>query len=776
MKVISKLTAVLLLVVSLWACDDPMFDDIKIDPLSLDVDVVSVDEVMAKVEYDDEDIVYPYVLGVIEKSQYEGLLLGDDDDEEDDQKVADYMLSELNDLGVDAVTVDNKYVFSGDVSVNLADTWAFEQAKEYYVVAFAVNAAGELITELEEEDTDEIPGPQDQRPDAPEVEVETTTYSSIIIDVDVKDYEGNYFVGLVFEDDMEENYDDDENLVAQELIKKYIESGASLTKPDELFLFNGSQKIDLGKSYFCQGDTEFSLIMFGVNESGEIVTKVHVEDVSTEDFPTEEVDIDIENITPSNIIYSAKADSSDDIFLVFLVEKSIYENQMDSNDKYFAELVVNTFVSQGIDPRVPDYTYVFEGEAKSAHLNLGFKVEAKTEYVFAAFVIDENNKMKSDINTEDVTTPDFETDGNLESIEISEITYVDAKVEVDAGDYKGNYYVAPFLKDELDEDYGGDIDKMLKFMIEYELEYGTDFGVADGTWVFNGDASFDLSDGGWNIRPNEKYYVFAFGVLPDGTIVTNVLQSELFSTLSTEGTTIDIKIKGVNDDKIEAEFTPSKDDVSYFSGIILKSLTEGKTDEQIMTLVKEKYGILEMLDELETGDQSKSFDGLNAGTEYLIVSCVYYPATSMIGELFKVEVKTTGEALEDLEVPQEIIIPDVDFGEFTLDEITTSSIKVDLDPEDDDVKYLVNFFSQGYYDKFKSDEELIKSELEFFQSQAGNSFREYLDSKTHQGDKSVEFKVLPEVDYVLYVFAIDLKTGQPLSKVKILTCSNKGLK
>lgn len=66
----------------------------------------------------------------------------------DMQAVARGFVELENRTGIDWSAVDNRYVFSGDATVDMGANWRLAARTEYLVVVFGVDAAGELTTEV----------------------------------------------------------------------------------------------------------------------------------------------------------------------------------------------------------------------------------------------------------------------------------------------------------------------------------------------------------------------------------------------------------------------------------------------------------------------------------------------------------------------------------------------------------------------------------------------------------------------------------------------------
>ncbi len=121
--------------------DDESDDDDDVTSFGITLSNTSIETITALV-VDSTTTQYPYVVGVIEKSYFEETL------SKNNTTLKNYFLEMLEEKGVDATVVDNTYVFEGQTTLKLSDVWDLEPSNRYYVVAFAVDSDGDLLTDF----------------------------------------------------------------------------------------------------------------------------------------------------------------------------------------------------------------------------------------------------------------------------------------------------------------------------------------------------------------------------------------------------------------------------------------------------------------------------------------------------------------------------------------------------------------------------------------------------------------------------------------------------
>ncbi len=763
LKFFFALLAIPFIVVACTKSEVDTPDPETLEPFTISVEGTTVEDVTAKVTYS-ASTQYPYIVGVIEQTILESSLSSSD------PLIVEYLIETLEAKDVDVTVADNAYVYSGSASVLLADFWSLTVAKQYYVVAFAVDSDGDLLTDVVKYLTE--PLAEVAEPEATDIPTATfveATYKSITVDVAMNDYVGNYFTVALSKTNYDKYYGSNAETAANALLAEEIEAGTDFSEVDGAYICNTDAQINLGDWWWIYGESEYIVLTFGVTEDGALNSGIGVLEATSGDFIVEDITVSVDEVSMSDIVVSATAPSSEDIFVVWLMEKYLFESEYDSNAKALSYPIITTLLYNYIDPLECLSPYSFLGSASSVSLNDGYTVNYNTEYVILTFAIDENYALTSDVTITEATTDDFvNTGANLESLTIDNISYFNCEASVKVGEYTGNYYLTIFLEDELQDNFDGDIDQMVEWMIEYELDYGTDFSTPNDRWVFTGDLDhFLMGDGGWNILSGENYYAFAFGVSPTGEVVTDILQSELISTPAINNLSFELYPYNVTDNSAVVQVTPSIDNVTYFSQVFASSDIEGLSDDEILYKISIEYST-QLLMGLTTGTTTTTYSELNAGSDYTAIAFGYYPSSGMIGSVVKESFTTTGGGSDDNGgVPSTIVIPDVEFGSITFDEFASWCFYVNITPLDEDMNWLYSYMTKEEYDALGSPEAVIKYHLEKLEAScwSGTSLSDYLYYQCYDGEWRRSCGTADTGEFVAFAYGIDLDNIQPLTKL-----------
>ncbi len=88
------------------------------------------------------DAVENYVVGILTKVSYTNTYSSDA------TTAANGIIELISDKVSNYSTVDNKYIFNGDQTANLAIAWSLEQGTSYVIFAFGINSNGEVTTDV----------------------------------------------------------------------------------------------------------------------------------------------------------------------------------------------------------------------------------------------------------------------------------------------------------------------------------------------------------------------------------------------------------------------------------------------------------------------------------------------------------------------------------------------------------------------------------------------------------------------------------------------------
>lgn len=215
------------------------------------------------------------------------------------------------------------------------------------------------------------------------------------------------------------------------------------------------------------------------------------------------------------------------------------------------------------------------------------------------------------------------------TIGISNITSSTAKVTVTPSNNDKTYYYDIVDKETLDFYYDGSIAKCAKDLVEYITK---DLGKTMEEYVVSGKDVYIFD----SLEASTDYYIFAFGVLNDGTITSNIAY-KAFKTTASSGSgnggstggessknTFSISVNNISATSANVAITPSNSDTYYFD-VVAKEVYDAYTNKtefakEYVAQLKEmlaEYGYT-IADILSSGSDSYYYnDQLDPSTEYV---------------------------------------------------------------------------------------------------------------------------------------------------------------
>ena len=312
------------------------------------------------------------------------------------------------------------------------------------------------------------------------------------------------------------------------------------------------------------------------------------------------------------------------------------------------------------------------------------------------------------------TTEDTELDTPF-TMSFHDVTFYNAKVTVNAGNYTDKYFFNVTPKVLFDKDYNGDV---RAFAEDYIAQVKQLAELSEKTF---GDMYLILSYSGKmegtvpSLASETEYIAIVFGVDINGLITTGVA-SETFKTEKDPGVqksdmTFEINVEQPTGTSAIVEVTPSKDDEYYFFTAINKSQLSttvgGDTDEAILNYYSKLFDAHlkdESFEEFASKNFSKGKDSYNFAAlpdncDYLVVAfgVTYHGEICMATtDLARKEFKTGEGAQKPGEKDIEIVV----------NKLTATDLEFTVVPSDDKLYFVYDWCS---YDEFKglTDEEIM---------------------------------------------------------------------
>ena len=386
-----------------------------------------------------------------------------------------------------------------------------------------------------------------------------------------------------------------------------------------------------------------------------------------------------------------------------------------------------------------------------------------TEYYLYAYHMNTHGDVISDLEKITFTTDDLEKADVTFSVNVSEIGYNAATVNVTPSKSTATYFVNVMDEERIAyfAEGGGDAYKNhLVALRDYYLGMNATTDQMIANLGFAGTKSLTVDD----LTAGTKYYAYAIGIDDDFLPNTEATVVE-FSTLSAEHSnlTFDVDITETFYDHIEGIVTPSNDSEPYVCSIqIAESLDWYASDMEFMeTLIMDLewwYGGVESA--LHTGPTDLStLAGLAPETDYVVVCFGYYdtPTTELF--TFPFTTAAANGNPEDLEV--ELMID--------YESLTHNSVNVTAIPSVG-AHYFLSLIPKWEYDYMvedygSSDAAIIafaNDEIDYGAYFFDCTRSEYLtDIGATLGRYTMMFNQLdPATEYVAYAVAVDIESGE----------------
>ena len=366
------------------------------------------------------------------------------------------------------------------------------------------------------------------------------------------------------------------------------------------------------------------------------------------------------------------------------------------------------------------------------------------------------------------TTEDTELDTPF-TMSFHDVTFYNAKVTVNAGNYTDKYFFNVTPKVLFDKDYNGDV---RAFAEDYIAQVKQLAELSEKTF---GDMYLILSYSGKmegtvpSLASETEYIAIVFGVDINGLITTGIA-SETFKTEKDPGVqksdmTFEINVEQPTGTSAIVEVTPSKDDEYYFFTAINKSQLSttvgGDTDEAILNYYSKLFDAHlkdESFEEFASKNFSKGKDSYNFAAlpdncDYLVVAfgVTYHGEICMATtDLARKEFKTGEGAQKPGEKDFEIVV----------NKLTATDLEFTVVPSDDNIHFVYDWRS---YDEFKglTDEEIMTKAIK---ERSGDGYFWLTASKGAMTGHNVN-PLTTGKEYIIYAFYVEKDPNNACSAV-----------
>lgn len=477
-----------------------------------------------------------------------------------------------------------------------------------------------------------------------------------------------------------------------------------------------------------------------------------------EPIPEELFKMEITEVTKSSVSFRITPTDNEKPYVAMIIDKAYFE-EFDSEDAY-------------IDDDLSWFEEVAQNEGLTLaeflaeRLNVGVleasekELVPNTPYLLYAYHLTYEGEVISDMEYVEFTTKSPEKVEISYEVEVSDITFSGATVNVTTSDPKAPYFVN--VLSENDVEYFGGVEvaweAQLVALRDYYLGYGKTPAEMIANLCFVGNKSLTVD----KLSAGTKYYAYAMGVDEDFFANTEV-EYVAFSTPTPDASdlTFEVELGEIFYDHAEGTVTPSNNEDGYICSIQLaESLDWYGSDEEFMeTLVMDLewwYGGVE--NSLHYGPTDLAqYAGLTPNTDYVVV-CFGWDGAPNTG-LFTFPFTTT-DANGD---PAELVV--------TMEamDVTHNSMTIKATPSVG-AYYFLSIISSNELDLYVDMAGGIQEALQMYADMEIDygayyfecTRAEYLaDMGANLGVCSMGFNQLsPATEYIPYAVAVDMTTGE----------------
>ncbi len=355
----------------------------------------------------------------------------------------------------------------------------------------------------------------------------STTANSIDVQVNRGDYSGNYFVGIAAA--AEHNGTDRE--LAETILIKAIADGkvAEFSSADNKYIFNTGGAITVGEGWDLEAETDYCVVVFGVDAMGNIITDVVVVDATTAEADNSTsgvISATLGEVTAANIVVNVDKGDYTGNYYIGLLPAEYYEEYCGGTHEGIVTYMIEFEKYYETDFSKVDEVYIhyLSGEK---NLSDAWMIDEDTDYFISVFGVDGSGNVTTNAVIIETKTPVVEKVGTI-ALEVIDASTEGVTVRATPTEGVGNYTFGAYTEAEMKEinydwNYAA---KYTKSVYEYNGLPLT--GEANGGYLFNGAADMVITNV-WTLEPNTDYHVVVFGVNDNEEINTDVAHETFYT-------------------------------------------------------------------------------------------------------------------------------------------------------------------------------------------------------------------------------------------------------
>lgn len=350
-------------------------------------------------------------------------------------------------------------------------------------------------------------------------------------------------------------------------------------------------------------------------------------------------------------------------------------------------------------------------------------------------------------------------------VSIDGVTFYDAHMKIDTGEYAGDYFVVTTPKVSLDSDeFYGNVDTFAAAYMAQMKDLVEQGGDATADWYDVLKYSGSLTATIPNLAPDVEYVVLVFGTENDWSITTGIAVVN-FTTEEDPGVepskmTFAIDVEKSSETRATVTVTPSVDNEYYFYAAYNKARLDdmgGDSDTAIINYYLKQFS--QYLDDedfedfakenFSKGKDSYTYSTLEENADYVVIAFgVAWHGNSCVA--------TTGLTRTEFQTGAGAQGPSEENIEFVVNKLTSTDIEATIIPSDNSLFYLYDFLRYDDYKALTDDEIMAKVIAD------RGGYLWMTATKRPSTYKNVN-DLIPGREYILFAFYVDEISGSDAS-------------
>lgn len=365
-------------------------------------------------------------------------------------------------------------------------------------------------------------------------------------------------------------------------------------------------------------------------ENGEITYTSSLGEWNDGDIYVEPVDLTavVKSVSVSDIIVTVDKGTNTDNYYVGLLTPSMYDDDPIASAEALVDQEINQY---NTDFSKADGMVVF-AENGDVSLDKGWNLSAGSNYVIIVCCVSAEGVISSNVVAVETATEALELlDPIGFTVEEAGSDFITIKTNPSAEVV--NYVAAPVLNDVYQLEFLGENIEVANYVVNTLKYNNIDITKANGTTIFNGAATIDLSEA-WTIEAETLYRVLVFGIDATGSVTTEVAVQDVTTLAKEEESgTLEVSSLYTSENNITVNVKVKGGVGNYYLGAYLKSkadmLFSGDADmiaESLITKAKANNVDFTTPDGVYVFNNSTYFHDMNsgwtfeAGTEYIVLA------------------------------------------------------------------------------------------------------------------------------------------------------------